>query len=101
MVYYRDADWCRVLRWQSSSNGSLLRLYRLLEHIDHEQSAEPEAFAERIFDLHSCKPAVLVTVLVEQFPDLRALLKHLEFDAVYIRDDFLKHITTGRTTEAI
>ena len=43
----------------------------------------------------------LVAVLVEQFPDLRALLKHLEFDAVYIRDDFLKHITTGRTTEAI
>ena len=46
-------------------NDSLLPLLHILEHIYHEQRSEPEAFAERGFDLHSGKSAVLIAVLVE------------------------------------
>ena len=80
-------------------NDSLLPLLHILEHIHHEQRSEPKAFAERGFDLRSGKSAVLVTVLVEQLPDLRVLFKDLGFDAVYIRDNLLKPVVgDGRFT---
>ena len=71
----------------------------IFQHIYHKQSTELEAFAECILNLHSCEPAVLVTVLIEQLSYLRVLLKHLGFDAVYIRDDLLKPVVGyGRFT---
>ena len=73
-------------------NDSFTQLLLAAEHIYHEQSAEPESFAERILNLRSCQFAVLVTVFIKQWFQFGILFKHLGFDAVYIRDDLLKPV---------
>ena len=61
----QDIQLSGILFLHFRRNGSFPQLFDALEHIYHAQRSEPEAFAERGFDLHSGKSAVLVAVLVE------------------------------------